>query len=164
MSCSTVTSLCALWTGKAVSTECWRLQPLISDQPQMLHRCVYLTHCGGDMEWWDWWESHFTDSAAGMWKYVILGKVKNYRILPALKLFGSGTAEGLFIQSTFGCCSPSPCSHSFLPFTLWLAIAVPVSANGSSHLQKGPSSGTDRVKKGGSYMCHKVLWNSRLHN
>lgn len=28
----------------------------------------------------------------------------------------------------------------------------------SSPPQKGPSSGTDRVKKGGSYMCHKVTW------
>ena len=29
-------------------------------------------------------------------------------------------------------------------------------SNNFSLLQIGPSSGTDKVKKGGSYMCHKV--------
>jgi len=132
MSFSTVTSLClsALWTVKAISTKWWRLQPLISDRSQMVHGYVYLTHCGGDVGWWDWWESHISLIVqAGIWKYVILGKVKSYRILTALRLFGSGTAEGLFTQNTYRCCSPLPCSHSFLPIALWLAIVVPVSAN-----------------------------------
>lgn len=129
MSFSTVTSLClsALWTVKAISTKWWRLQPLISDRSQMVHGYVYLTHCGGDVGWWDWWESHISLIVqAGIWKYVILGKVKSYRILTALRLFGSGTAEGLFTQNTYRCCSPLPCSHSFLPIALWLAIVVPV--------------------------------------
>lgn len=35
-------------------------------------------------------------------------------------------------------------------------LAVCTSEFSSLLLQKGPPSGKDRVKKGGSYMCHKV--------